>query len=262
MLSVSNISKSYLKSGGLFARERQLILNRISFSVKRGECVGLIGESGSGKSTLARLLLGIERPDSGEILVEGRGLREWRQHCPGQMSVVFQDYTTSVSPRFTVAQIVAEPLFRLERAAAAAKVAALLERVGLPAALSVRYPHELSGGQLQRVCLARAISTQPRFIVLDEALSSLDVSVQAQIMELLKDLKAELQLTYLFIAHDLQTVANLCDQVLFLYQGQLVEQLPVERLFETTNEYARKLLNSVIPFGDCPVCHDGHETGY
>lgn len=253
MLTVNHIFKSYLKSGGLFARERQMILQGISFSVRQGDCVGLIGESGSGKSTLARLLLGIEKPDSGEILMEGRRLRDWCQNWPGQMSVVFQDYTTSANPRFTVAEVIAEPLFRLDKTAAGARVADLLDRVGLPAGLAGRYPHELSGGQLQRVCLARAISTQPRFIVLDEALSSLDVSVQAQVVELLRQLKTELNLTYLFIAHDLQTVANLCDQVLFLYQGKIVEQLPIARLFEAENDYAKRLLASVIPFGGCPV---------
>jgi nickel transport system ATP-binding protein len=258
MLTVNNVVKSYLKPGSLVARERQLILQGISFAVGPGECVGLIGESGSGKSSLSRLVLGLEKPDSGEILFEGQNIREWRKRCPGQMSVVFQDYTTSANPRFTAAEIIAEPLFALNKAAVSGEILALFDKVGLSATLLDRYPHELSGGQLQRVCLARAISTRPRFMVLDEALSSLDVSVQAQILDLLRDLKAELNLTYLFIAHDLQTITNLCDYVLFLYQGKIVEQLPSSRLFEAKNDYARRLLASVIPFGGCPVCSADH----
>ncbi|MBP2659737.1 MAG: peptide transporter ATP-binding protein, partial [Firmicutes bacterium] len=125
----------------------------------------------------------------------------------------------------------------------------LMDKVGLSAKLLTRYPHELSGGQLQRVCLARAISTRPRLMVLDEALSSLDVSIQVQILELLCDLKRDLHLTYLFIAHDLQTITYLCDQVLFLYQGKLVEQLPKGELSNAKNEYAKRLLASVITFG-------------
>lgn len=257
MLTVKNIMKSYARPGPLWGRDRQTILRGVSFGVRQGECVGLIGESGSGKSTLSRLILGLEQPDSGEISIENQSVRSWRKKHPGQMSVVFQDYTTSANPRLTVGEIIAEPLVVLQQSAGAA-VAALLDKVGLSSALLGRYPHELSGGQLQRVCLARAIATRPRFMVLDEALSSLDVSVQAQILELLKALKSELNLTYLFIAHDLQTITNLCDYVLFLYQGQIVEQLPSSRLFEAKNDYARQLLASVIPFGGCRDSRGSH----
>lgn len=257
MLTVKNIVKSYARPGIGWGRKRQTILQGISFTIRPGECVGLIGESGSGKSTLSRLVLGLEQPDSGEITIENQSVRSWRSSHPGQMSVVFQDYTTSANPRFTVEEIIAEPLVMLNKPARAV-VTALLDKVGLPAALLGRYPHELSGGQLQRVCLARAVSTRPRFLVLDEALSSLDVSVQAQILELLKGLKAELNLTYLFIAHDLQTITNLCNRVLFLYQGKIVEELASSRLFEAKNDYARQLLASVIPFGGCPAGRGSH----
>ena len=250
MLEVKNIYKSYPKAGSFFVKEQENILKDISFSIKEGECVGLIGESGSGKSTLSRLILGLEKPSKGEIMMDGEEIASWRKSHPGEMSVVFQDYNTSANPRFTVQEIIAEPLVALQKSSKVqAEVLELLDKVGLPVGLLERYPHELSGGQLQRVCLARAISTHPRFMVLDEALSSLDVSVQAQILELLRTLKDELNMTYLFIAHDLQTITNLCGMVLFLYQGEIVERLHSSELYNAQNDYAKRLLASVIAFG-------------
>ena len=155
------------------------------------------------------------------------------------MSVVFQDYTSSSNPNFTVKEIILEPL----------KVLGKKENLDkITEDLLDRYPHELSGGQLQRVCIARSISTKPKFIVLDEAISSLDVSIQAQILELLKDLKDELNITYLFIAHDLQVVTYLCDRIIFLYRGEVVENIHSLNLAYVKNSYAKRLLNSVIPF--------------
>ncbi|HWR39860.1 MAG TPA: dipeptide/oligopeptide/nickel ABC transporter ATP-binding protein [Patescibacteria group bacterium] len=249
MLDVKNVCKSYSKPGSLLGKKRQEVLKDISFAVKTGECVGLIGESGSGKSTLGRLILGLERPDSGEIRIEGAPVSEWKKSHGGEMSVVFQDYTTSANPRFTVEEIIAEPLLGGRKSRSVTiDVRELLTKVELSTTLLGRYLHELSGGQLQRVCLARAISTRPRFMVLDESLSSLDVSVQAQILTLLRNLKGELHMTYLFIAHDLQTITNLCNQVIFLYQGEIAERLPSSRLAFAQNDYARRLLNSVILF--------------
>lgn len=251
MLEVKNIYKSYPKAGSFFSKEQDDILKNISFRIAAGECVGLIGESGSGKSTLSRLILGLEYPGSGQITMDGERITDWRKTHPGEMSVVFQDYNTSANPRFTVEEIIAEPLVALQKSSKVqAEVLALLGKVGLPAGLLNRYPHELSGGQLQRVCLARAISTHPRFMVLDEALSSLDVSVQAQILELLRNLKEELTMTYFFIAHDLQTITNLCGRVLFLYRGEIVEELASSELYNAQNEYAKRLLASVIAFGE------------
>jgi len=263
VLEVMDIYKSYHKGGLFFLKDRQKVLQGISFSVKQGECVGLIGESGSGKSTLSRLVLGLEKPDKGEVKVEGDNILTWRKKNLGQMSVVFQDYNTATNPRFTIQEIIAEPLFTLpQKKGITTLVLELLDKVGLSAKLLARYPHELSGGQLQRVCLARAISTQPRLMVLDEALSSLDVSIQVQILELLRNLKKDLNLTYLFIAHDIQTITYLCDQVLFLYQGKILEQLPSCELSTAKNDYAKRLLASVITFDDydydenLPVVHD------
>ena len=216
-LQVKDINKSYRKYGKI---EKQQVLKDVNFTIKEGECVGLVGESGSGKSTLSRLILGLEKPDSGRILIEDLNVKKWIKENQGKMSVVFQDYTSSANPNFTVKEIILEPLKVLGKKENLDKITEdLLDKVGLTIDLLDRYPHELSGGQLQRVCIARSISTKPKFIVLDEAISSLDVSIQAQILELLKDLKDELNITYLFIAHDLQVVTYLCDRIIFLYRG-------------------------------------------
>ena len=198
---------------------------------------------------ISRLILGLEKPNEGSITIEGKSVKSWIKENPGKMTVVFQDYTSSANPKFTIKQVIAEPLVALRQTENLDNVVVeLLEKVGLSANLIHRYPHELSGGQLQRVCIARAIATKPKILVLDEAISALDVSIQAQVLDLLKDLKKELDMTYLFIAHDLQAVANLCYEVLFLYQGNIVEKISSDRLAFAGNEYAQRLLNSVIPF--------------
>ncbi|KAF5047784.1 MAG: peptide ABC transporter ATP-binding protein [Acetobacterium sp. MES1] len=249
LLEIKDLEKSYLQVGTNFKGARNKILNGVNLSITAGSCVGLIGESGSGKSTLARLVMGLEKPEKGSILFEGLPVRQWLKNNKGKMSVVFQDYTASVNPRYTVTEAIAEPLC----ASGAEKdldwhIEQLLVRVGLEPEVKNRYPHELSGGQLQRVCIARAIATKPRFIVLDEAISSLDVSVQAQILKLLHQLRVEMNITYLFVAHDLQAVAHLCDKIAFLYQGQIVEEVESGELARVNNHYARALLASVIPF--------------
>ena len=167
LLEVRNVSKSYPVSGGFWRKKRQPALRDVNLTLFEGSSVGLIGESGGGKSTLGRLILGLEQPDSGQVFLEGRPVQVWSKEHPGQMSVVFQDYTSSANPRFTVEELIREPLDIL-RLDASCAIPELLERVGLPKVLRNRYPHELSGGQLQRVCIARAIATKPRFIVFDE----------------------------------------------------------------------------------------------
>ncbi|MET3210830.1 UNVERIFIED_CONTAM: nickel transport system ATP-binding protein [Paenibacillus sp. PvR008] len=205
-VQVEKLSKSYPKDGGWFNKKTK-ILKDIQFSIRKGECLGLIGESGSGKSTLSRMILGLEKPSKGEVNIEGIPVSKWIRSNKGKMSVVFQDYTSSVNPQFTVHSIIAEPMGALgDDQNLDERINALLFKMGLPHAVIHKYPHELSGGQLQRVCIARAISTEPEFIVLDEAISSLDVSVQAQILELLRSLQQEMNMTYLFVAHDLQAV--------------------------------------------------------
>lgn len=246
LLQVKNIHKSYSKIG---KKGKQHILKGINFSIKNGDCIGLIGESGSGKSTLSRLILGIEKPDLGSITIEGKTVKKWIKENKGKMSVVFQDYISSVNPNFTVKEIISEPIIALGKNDNLNKlVEEMLKKVGLPINLISRYPHELSGGQLQRVCIARAISTNPKFIVFDEAISSLDVSMQSQILDLIRDLKDEFNITCLFITHDLQAVTYLCDSVMFLYKGEIVENIDSRNLCNAENEYAKRLLDSVIPF--------------
>lgn len=245
-LNVENLYKSYSKQK---KTKNTYVLKDISFSIEKGECVGLIGESGSGKSTLSRLILGLEKMDSGSVYIEGKSIKNWIRHNKGKISVVFQDYTSSVNPNFTVKDIILEPLYALgTKHNLDYIIESLLVKVELPLYLIDRYPHELSGGQLQRVCIARAISTNPEFIVLDEAISSLDVSIQAQILDLLKKLKKDLNITYLFITHDLQSVTYLCDRVLFLYKGEIVENIDSSNLSNVRNDYSKKLLSSVMPF--------------
>lgn len=247
MLKVQDVYKSYPKSGTLFKKERLEVLSGINFEIKQGECIGLIGESGSGKSTLSRLIMDLEKPDRGIITIDGEDIRNWKKRNMGEMSVVFQDYTSSVNPKFTVEEIISEAIsIQGKTNDMKERVIQLLDRVALSEKFLKKYSHELSGGQLQRVCIARAIATNPRFIILDEAISSLDVPVQSQILDLLKELKNEFNLTYLFIAHDLQAVASLCDHVLFLYKGKIEEMIVVSQLAYTKNPYAKKLLNSVI----------------
>jgi ABC-type glutathione transport system ATPase component len=229
-------------------------VNGVTFEIARGETLGLVGESGSGKTTLGRAILRLIEPQSGAVRFDGtdvhsarpRRLKELRRH----MQIVFQDPAGSLNPRMRIGQIVAEPLLihrvadgkkRLERAMH------LLERVGLSAGVAERYPHELSGGQKQRVGIARALALEPRFLVLDEPVSALDVSIQAQIMNLLADLKKDLGLTYLFIAHNLAVVRRLSDRVAVMQRGRIVELAPTQELFERPQHAYTKALLAAVP---------------
>lgn len=247
MLIVDHIEKSY-KKGGWFSRERQQVLTNISFEWKQGECLGIIGESGSGKSTLGRLLLGIEQPDRGSILWEGKRIDDRRTRL-GNISAVFQDYTSSINPFYTVEQAMMEPLKlqkKLRQEARQGKIDQLLHQVGLDSSYRTKYPHELSGGEAQRVCIARAVSTKPRCILLDEAISSLDGSVQIQVLELLKSLRSLYDMGYIFITHDIQAAAYICDRVMIIRNGQIEEIINIEQLKDVQSPYARKLLQMII----------------
>ena len=241
----------------LQSRHKEIELVRgVSFAVAPGECLGILGESGSGKSTMGRVLCGLLKPDSGEAVLDGVSVyasRAGRRNLQNKLSIVFQDYTTSANPRFRIRDIIGEGLTVQERREGKkldrkAETSRLLELVGLPADFADRFPHELSGGQLQRVCIARAVACKPEIILFDEAISSLDAHTQVQVMDLLRELKDRLGLTYIFITHDLTSITYLCDDVLFLYQGRVTENLPVERIRETKDEYARKLLGSIVVF--------------
>ncbi|MGW8425194.1 ABC transporter ATP-binding protein [Peribacillus simplex] len=248
MLKVDSVEKSY-KSGGLFSNKRQKILNNISFECGSGECLGIIGESGSGKSTLGRLLIGIEKPDRGTVLFQGENVGD-RKVRSGNISAVFQDYKSSINPFFTVEEAIMEPLKIKSKVKKVIqnRIDNLLNQVGLNPSYRKRYPHELSGGEVQRVCIARAISTEPKCILLDEAISSLDVSVQVQVLELLKELKNLYNMSYVFITHDIQAAAYICDRVMIFKNGQIEEVIKIEQLKNVQSEYARKLLDKLITF--------------
>jgi nickel transport system ATP-binding protein len=246
LLSVDRVVKSY-KKGGLFSNERQMVLENISFECKQGECLGIIGESGSGKSTLGRLILGIEKPDQGTVLFEGKQAADPSARS-GNMSAVFQDYTSSINPFYTVEQAIMEPL-KLHskiRKDNESKIDLLLHQVGLNPSYRKKYPHELSGGEAQRVCIARAVATGPKCIVLDEAVSSLDGSVQIQVLELLKSLRNIYNTGYIFITHDIQAAAYICDRVMIIRNGRIEETVKVEQLKDVQSAYARKLLQMII----------------
>lgn len=239
MLCVKNVFKRY---------QGKAVLEEISFDIKQRSCIGLVGESGSGKSTLGRLILGLEKADRGEILIEDEPLHLWLKHHTGAMSVVFQDYNTSINPMFRVLDVLQEPFWMSSTSLTYETSKKLLENVELSESVLKRYVHELSGGQVQRVCLARAIARKPRYLVLDEALSSLDVSIQAQMLKLLLQIKEEYEMTYLFIAHDLESVSALCDRFMVLYQGKIVDEIDLSHpQKEFFHPYTKQLLEAVIP---------------
>jgi ABC-type oligopeptide transport system ATPase subunit len=256
LIRVSGLKIHFPAPGGFMSRERHVIkaVDDVSFEVPEGRTLGLVGESGSGKSTVARGLLKLVRHTAGEAFYRDQeilSLAESRfRPLRKDLQMVFQDPYGSLNPRMTVEEIIGEPLgihFReLGRAQRQERVASLLHRVGLGAEAMDRYPHEFSGGQRQRIGIARALAVQPRFLICDEPVSALDVSVQAQILNLLKDLQAEFSLTYLFIAHDLAVVRHMSDEIIVMYRGKVVERGEADRVCEEPqHEYTRKLLASV-----------------
>jgi peptide/nickel transport system ATP-binding protein len=254
LLSVQRLSKHYEITRGMMRQKTGEVLRAVddvSFELAAGETLGLVGESGSGKSTLARTLLRLDEPTGGGAEYRGRDVFALRPtellRLRRQIQVVFQDPYASLNPRMTVSQIIAEPWAihqgLLPKAKWQRRVAELLEQVGMQPEHARRYPHQFSGGQRQRIAIARALALEPEMIICDEAVSALDVEVQAQVIALLAELQSAFGLAYLFIAHDLAVVRHFADRVLVMYQGRIVEQGPTERIFERPEHpYTRALL--------------------
>jgi len=260
LLEVRDLVKHFEVRARLFGGAGGLVraVDGVSFSIRRGETLGLVGESGCGKTTTGRCVLQLERPTSGSIVFEGRELTTLGEvelrAVRRRMQVIFQDPYSSLNPRMTVGDIVEEPLavhrIVTDGAARAARVRQLLTHVGLLTQHARRYPHQLSGGQRQRVGIARALAMEPSLIICDEPVSALDVSIQAQIINLLEDLQAEFGLTYLFIAHDLAVVRHISDRVAVMYLGKIVELADRKALYdEPLHPYTRALL-SAVPIPD------------
>jgi ABC-type oligopeptide transport system ATPase subunit len=258
LLEVRNLTKEFTRKGGLFGRTSTMrAVDGVTFSIERGETFGLVGESGSGKTTTGRCILRLIEPTSGEVRFNGDDVlafsRAELRQARRQMQIVFQDPYSSLNPRMRVGAIVEEPLIihkMGDRAQRRARVAELFDLVGLDSTQLSRYPHQFSGGQRQRIGLARALALHPSLVIADEPVSALDVSVQAQVINLLMDLQERLELTYLFIAHDLRLVRHICSRVAVMYLGRIVEMGPTESLFASpTHPYTRALL-SAIPIPD------------
>jgi peptide/nickel transport system ATP-binding protein len=264
LVEVSGLRKYFPVTGGLFGGVVKQVraVEEVTFAIERGQTLGLVGESGCGKTTVGRMVLRLMEPTAGSVRFAGRdlatlGRAELRQ-MRRRMQIVFQDPYSSLNPRRTVGDAIGEPLFVHGLAKGAEidrRVSQLLERVGLPGSFRSRYPHEISGGQRQRVCIARALALEPEFIVCDEAVSALDISIQAQILNLLRDLQDELGLTYLFISHNLNVVRHVADRIAVMYLGKLVEVAPAAELFSAPQHpYTRALISAnPVPDPDVPL---------
>ncbi|MBI5842406.1 MAG: dipeptide ABC transporter ATP-binding protein [Chloroflexi bacterium] len=260
LLRVSKLVKHFpIKQGIIFQKQTGAVhaVDNISFEVKQGETLGLVGESGCGKSTTGRAVLQLHRPTSGSVIFDGVDLVKAKgndlRHMRRKMQMIFQDPYASLNPRMTVGEIIGEPMLIHKIAAQneiEERVANLLNLVGLNPAFSTRYPHEFSGGQRQRVGVARALALQPSFIVCDEPISALDVSIQAQVVNLLEDLQEQFGLTYLFIAHDLSMVRHISNRIAVMYLGIIVELADSEELYlKPLHPYSQALL-SAVPIPD------------
>ncbi len=256
LVEVKNLRVEFEKRLGLFKRDIQHVtaVDDVSFRIRRGTTMGLVGESGSGKTTLGRALIRLVEMTSGEVFFDGNCISKISNKAffpyRKRIQMIFQDPFNSLNPRMTIASILEEPLnIHFKKWPVVKKrnrTVELLEKVGLNAEVLTRYPHEFSGGQRQRIGIARALAVEPEFLICDEPVSALDVSVQAQILNLLKDLQKELGLTYLFIAHDLAVIEYMSDEVMVMYKGRILERATPEELYQSPQqEYTRKLLQAV-----------------
>ncbi len=259
LVSVVDLTKHFPIMKGVFRRQVGAVraVDGITFDIYRGETLGLVGESGSGKSTAGRTVLRLEKPTAGSILFEGRDLStlsnsQLRKLRPN-MQMVFQNPHSSLNPRMTVASIIGEPLVEhraLTKHERRRRIGDLLDLVGLDPSHANRYPHEFSGGQRQRIGIARAIALDPDFIVCDEPIAALDVSIQAQVVNLLERIQDELGLAYLFISHDMSMIRHIADRVAVMYLGHIVELAPVDELYERPKHPYTRALHSAVPVPD------------
>lgn len=259
LLEVNELKKTFPISGGIFAKKQTLIaIEDISFSLKKGETLGIVGESGCGKSTLGRCILQLLEPDNGQVVWLGNDLtrlsasnmRPFRK----DLQIIFQDPLASLNPRLTVEEIISDPLKtlipELNQKQRKEKVLKMMKAVGLLPEMISRFPHEFSGGQAQRIGIARALITEPKLIICDEPVSALDVSVQAQILNLLADIKDEFGLTLIFISHDLSVVRHVSDRIMVLYLGRMVELAPSNELYDDPKHPYTKALLKAVPIPD------------
>ena len=255
LLRVEHLKKYFNTPAGVLHA-----VDDVSFSINAGETLGVVGESGCGKSTMGRAILRLHEPTSGKVFFEGKDILEYdkkqMKELRKEMQLIFQDPFASLNPRMTVSEAIQEPLLiqkiynKKEKDKINARVQELMELVGLAKRLINSYPHELDGGRRQRIGIARALALKPKFIVCDEPVSALDVSIQAQILNLMQDLQDELDLTYMFITHDLSVVKHFSNQIMVMYLGQMVEMAPTELLFKNPMHPYTKALLSAIPIPD------------
>lgn len=256
ILELKHLKRYFVAGGSAFSSESKMVkaVDDISFAIKKGETLGLVGESGCGKTTLGRCITKLVEPGTGEIIFEGRHIEHLSESAMRPLrksiQIVFQDPYGSLNGRMSIGSLIREPLDvhgLLSRSERDERVKQLLEAVGLRGYYANRYPHEFSGGQRQRIAIARAMATDPSFIVLDEAVSALDVSVQSQVLNLLSRLKHERNLTYLFISHDLAVVRHISDRIAVMYMGRIVELADADELFENHQHPYTKALLSAMP---------------
>jgi peptide/nickel transport system ATP-binding protein/oligopeptide transport system ATP-binding protein len=255
LLEARGLYKTYTQTSGFFVKKQRVIkaLNNVSLSIKQGETLAIVGESGSGKSTLARCLLQLLSLDQGELFFKGKNLNsldvEGKKYLKRHIQMVFQDPYASLNPRMKISEILEEGLLIHDlgdKFSRDKKMRDMIKKVGLEVSDLNKYPHQFSGGQRQRIGIARALIVEPELVICDEPVSALDVSIQAQILLLLKDLQKELGLSYLFISHDLRVVRHMADSIAVMHQGKIVEQGSIKGIYEKPKaNYTRELLNAI-----------------
>lgn len=262
IVEVKDLKKYFFSKKRLFSKEQKAVkaVDGVTFSIERSRTLGVVGESGCGKSTLGRAILRLHEPTFGQVLYEGKDLlaydKDEMRNLRRELQIIFQDPYSSLNPRMTVKELIQSPLdvfcegTRKERQD---RVVELMEKVGLPLEYMNRYPHEFSGGQRQRIVIARALVLKPKFVVCDEPVSALDVSVRAQVLNLMQDLQKELDLTYLFISHDLSVVRYICDRIMVMYLGKIMEIADKKDLYDDARHPYTQALLSAIPIPDVDI---------